>query len=304
MAKRGRRRVLICCGVVLFAIFALCFHEQWLQLRHGRATDADPQRFMTAAEWKEHQEVLATQKNELWKRTRGVVGIAGWLATDYFDDERILMACDTIFTGDCAKLESLIDDGCDVNVQGKCGLTLLHWALACNDLKCFQLLLQNGANPELSVSCTIDSPYVVFCWSGDTIILTCAREGFSSDFLLAALKYCKNPNAQTAQGKKLISLARRKRLCFRPVLEAGADPNFSDSGQSGFVQALIGGDIDAIKILMEYKADPLFGDISVERLLEMIDEQISNCAVENRETDIATLTEFRLAVVRRSDGPE
>lgn len=304
MALRRRYWVSICCGVVLVAVAALLVQKEWTRRHDWRAIVADPQRLMTPAEWEEHQEVLATQKQELWKSTRGVVGLAGWLATDYFDDAQILVACDHVYRGDSASLEKLIDEGCDVNARGKCGLTLLHWALACNDLKCFQLLLQRGANPELPVSCTIDSPSVVFCWSGDTLVLTCARNGFSSDFLLSALKYCKNPNAKTAEGKTLISLARHKRLAFRPVLQAGADPNFSDSGQSGFVQALIGGDIEAIRILMEFKADPLLGDISVERLLEMIDGQISHCSHEERETDVATLTEFRRVVVQRSEEPK
>jgi len=75
-----------------------------------------------------------------------------WNATDYFDDPQLLALCEAIEADDSEAARGLIDAGVDINTTGEFGMTPLLWALPGNTNKCFSLLLDEGANPDVRIS--------------------------------------------------------------------------------------------------------------------------------------------------------
>lgn len=231
----------------------------------------------------------------------------GWVASDYFDGKDALLACEAIYWRDKTQLSLMVDNGLDVNLQKKDGITLLHWAVACNSLECFKFLLEAGADPDVPISTTIktkDGPvfYGTIFYAGDTVLHSCARM-FWNKYLFEGLKFCHQPEQSGAGGHQLRSLlgsTRGDADLLRLLFAAGANPNYEDSGQSAFVGALIVRDYDVIRVLLDYHADPLFGDRTPERLLEMIDARMPTNTDGDNALNSKILKELRQAVITRA----
>jgi ankyrin repeat protein len=118
--------------------------------------------------------------------------IEDWTPQDYFQEENAIRACDAITARDQVKLQALIDAGLDVNVTGKAGFTLLHWAFAEDNFPAFELLLKSGADPGRKLTRPIylstKSPFA----EGDSILFTCLRAAWKPsqlDFVYTALAH-------------------------------------------------------------------------------------------------------------------
>ena len=239
---------------------------------------------------------------------RGVAGMHGWVASDYFDGKDALLACDAIYWRDKTQLSLMVENGLDVNLQKKDGITLLHWAVACNSLECFKFLLESGADPDVPISTTIktkDGPvfYGTIFYAGDTVLHSCARMLWNR-YLFEGLKFCRQPEQPGAGGhelRTLLSLSWWNAEEFRLLFAAGANPNYSDSGRSGFDSALFNCDYDMIRVLLDYHADPLFGDRTPERLLEMIDARMPTNTDGDNALNLKILKELRQAVITRAE---
>lgn len=141
-----------------------------------------------------------------------------------------------IFNGDTVALQLLIENGLDVNGQGVGGLTLLHWACACADLPSFQVLLEAGEDPDVPLSRGLKFRDEVVVHTRDTILHAPARGNGRMHYLMLmeGLKYCQRPDLIGAGDDKLTNLVTNSRGSARyllALLEAGANPNFEDSGQ-------------------------------------------------------------------------
>ena len=232
----------------------------------------------------------------------------GWVASDYFDGKDALLACDAIYWRDKTQLSLMVENGLDVNLQKKDGITLLHWAVACNSLECFKFLLESGADPDVPISTTIktkDGPvfYGTIFYAGDTVLHSCARMLWNR-YLFEGLKFCRQPEQPGAGGhelRTLLSLSWWNAEEFRLLFAAGANPNYSDSGRSGFDSALFNCDYDMIRVLLDYHADPLFGDRTPERLLEMIDARMPTNTDGDNALNLKILKELRQAVITRAE---
>jgi ankyrin repeat protein len=256
----------------------------------------------------DHSSVLqADDRTRTPAGARGVAGMHGWIASDYFDSKEALLACDAIYWRDKTQLSSMVENGLDVNLQKKDGITLLHWAVACNSLECFKFLLEAGADPDVPISTTIktkDGPvfYGEIFYAGDTVLHSCARMLWNK-YLFEGLKFCHQPEQLGAGGHQLRSLlgsTRGDADLLRLLFAAGANPNYANSGQSAFVGALIVRDYEVIRVLLDYNADPLFGDRTPERLLEMIDARMPTNTDGDNALNSKILKELRQAVITRA----
>ncbi len=219
----------------------------------------------------------------------------------------MIRACDVILKGDTDALKLLIENGLDVNGQGVGGLTLLHWAFACEDLQCFRVFLEAGADPDVPLSKGLKSRDEIMFYTRDTILHTCARRDGWWKYLMDGLKYCQRPDLIGAGNDKLTNLVTNSRgsaRALRAVLEAGANPNFEDSGQSGFVKALISEDYEAVAVLLDHNADPIWGDFSADEMLQLIQKRIVRYSAERGDPEFAVLSRFREAVLKRAEEQE
>jgi hypothetical protein len=258
-----------------------------------------------------HSDTKATQAHgsaDFSPAAQGVAGLHSWVASDYFDSKEAILACDAIYGKDQRKLALMIENGLDVNVQKKDGITLLHWAVACNSFECFKILLEAGADPDVSLTSSLwtkrepgfETP--IF-YGRDTILHSCARRRLDKYFL-EALKFCQDLDLPGAGGERLTNIACSmdgEALLLAAVLAAGASPNFADSSQSGYIGALIIGDYKTIRVLLDYHADPLYGDFSSERVLKMIDERIQKHTEVQNTFKLGVLQELRQAVIKRAE---
>jgi hypothetical protein len=257
---------------------------------------------------REPTEGKADEEASIPAAARGVAGMHGWVASDYFESKEAILACDAIYWRDQKRLALMIEAGLDVNAKNQDGFTLLHWAVASNSFECFKILLEAGADPDVSLTKTIstkDGPvfYGHIFFIEDTILHSCARNLWDK-YLIEGLKYCQQPDLQGAGGQRLTKIICETRGgsdALKLVLAAGASPNFSDSGQSGYVGALIIDDFKVIRILLDFNADPLYGDISSERLLKMVDDQTNRYAGEQYSFERGVLNAFRQAVITRAE---
>lgn len=72
-----------------------------------------------------------------------------WVATEYFTDPLMIEACAAIESDDLAMIKEILRRDVDINKVGLKGVTLLLWALPNKDPAIFELLLANGADPNI-----------------------------------------------------------------------------------------------------------------------------------------------------------
>lgn len=77
---------------------------------------------------------------------------AEWKAEDFFDDPDVIKLCNAIWQSDIGMVKKLIESGVDVNAVGADGMNPLYWAFHMDtDPRPFEMLLKNGANPNVVV---------------------------------------------------------------------------------------------------------------------------------------------------------
>jgi len=126
----------------------------------------------------------------------------GWRAEDYFTDPKVVALCRAIEANDLAEMERLVQEGADVNAQGKDKMTPLLWAFPDNHLPRFKWLLERGANPNVVVEGEFNSRRSI-------------SRGESVTFMA-----CKTPYPGY----------------FEAVFDNGSDPNIRHTGPLGFSQ--------------------------------------------------------------------
>ena len=75
----------------------------------------------------------------------------GWKVEDFFKSPQVIALCQAIGKNDLADMKRLIANGADVNAVGDGGMTPLLWAFPDRKIERFQILLENGANPNVII---------------------------------------------------------------------------------------------------------------------------------------------------------
>jgi hypothetical protein len=186
----------------------------------------------------------------------------GWRAEDYFTDPKVVALCRAIEANDLAEMERLVQEGADVNAQGKDKMTPLLWAFPDNHLPRFKWLLERGANPNVVVEGEFNSrrsisrgesvtfmacktPYpgyfeAVFDHGGDPNIRHTGPLGFSQTPLFAVI---------TRGGGDKAAKVRR-------LIDLGADMNDRVSGGTPVMQAVTWfGQYDLALMMLQAGAD-------------------------------------------------
>lgn len=155
--------------------------------------------------------------------------------------------------GDVAEVESLLGrSNLDVNTQGPVGKTLLHEAIRLKHLAIVQILLDNGADPNIQQD------------TGETPLVYAVYTGCPTAIRLLLTTGKADPNIQNTFGNTVLHRAINQRASneiFQMLLESGARVDIIGDGNStpihmaareGFVDALrafvLYGNVDSVDL--------------------------------------------------------
>jgi len=189
----------------------------------------------------------------------------GWKAEDYFDDPQVVALCNAIEANDLGQIQKLIDGGVNLNAIGKGKMTPLLWAYPDNQLPRFELLLQNGADPNVII--TEDFGIRSALLPGMAVTHFACKTSFSGYFE-AVFKHGGDPNLST-QTKALHSnetpiflviqgYGDRKLDKVLKLIKLGADRNHVAGSDLTPLMAAIsrGCQFELANILLDNGADP------------------------------------------------
>lgn len=179
-----------------------------------------------------------------------------------FDIEPIHYAAAAAGTGLAhpSLVEPLLQAGANPNALSKSTGTPLGIAAFHDDEAAVKYLIQKGADPNLKAK-----------WS-DAVIQAVRGIG-GSGCLLAVLQGGGDPNSVNSLGRPalLIAAGRSQSIFTDMLLRAGAKPNVTDQkdGTTALHVAADGGNIDAVKLLLEKGADRSMKDNSGKTALDL-----------------------------------
>lgn len=178
-------------------------------------------------------------------------------AEDYFTDPLQQKLAQAIARGDAEKISDVIKQGADVNAVGKDRMRPLFWAMAKRRLKEFEILLQHGADPNITAEKISDSDYPL-------ALMELAAIAENPDYLRAALRYKGDPNFVVPASERSIlyeAIMNERIHNVRLLVENGAKVNVRDSsGESPAMTAASINSYDIVYLLLEKGADPLQQD--------------------------------------------
>jgi len=150
---------------------------------------------------------------------------SGRTAADVFVQAEPLNLARAACRGDRAEVATLVENGADPNDTGKEGVTVLAWALACDNTEGVEALLKAGADPNKLVGGKVPPAFFSFIRKTETLQILLKhganlngldREGDDS-LLMAAFEHSDNSGIWEN---------------FYLLIHSGADINFSPTGIS------------------------------------------------------------------------
>ena len=206
--------------------------------------------------------VLLSGCNLIFKNSKG-------LAPEpqvYFPDGQELKMATAIYDGDTRSVQSMINDGVDLNRIGKGGMTYLYYAMLTMNYDMMELLLKNGADPNIhSDFYTRPDLHKKGLSDDETIGVCLVYSGYGDydiKYMKLLLKHGANINDTTYISP--LSTAVRDQVQgkekIKYLAEHGLNLNFSKSGTP-----VIGGQAavyewDMVLFLLDLGADPMAGD--------------------------------------------
>ena len=213
-------------------------------------------------------------------RTIGFVGLVFSLVTGLavaaVDIPPLVAA---VKAGDIVRVQTLLDQGVDVNAAEPDGTTPLHWAAYGEDIEIVQLLLDAGAVANngnrygvrpLSLAAVHGHAKIVSAllgaganpntsvMEGETVLMTAARSG-NVDAVKLLLDAGANPNAQEhwkGQTALMWAASEGHAAVIPPLVSYGADLTArSEQGFTALLFAAREGQIDVVQTLLEAGAD-------------------------------------------------
>jgi len=157
----------------------------------------------------------------------------GWEAEDFFNDSAVIELCKAIEANDLAKMKRLIAEGVDVNAIGEGGVTPLLWAFVDNQPERFQLLLENGADPNVKTTTRLNAPNAFAV--GDSVTTLAASSYFVGPYE-AVLQHGGDPSIVGPHEQPMLHIIvrapisqelKKKRILM--AVEYGADINQKNS---------------------------------------------------------------------------
>ncbi|WP_201766789.1 ankyrin repeat domain-containing protein [Rhodopirellula sp. SWK7] len=157
----------------------------------------------------------------------------GWKAEDFFNDSAVVELCNAIEANDIATMKRLIAEGVDVNAIGEGGVTPLLWAFVDNQPERFQLLLENGADPNVKTTTRLNAPNAFAV--GDSVTTLAASSYFVGPYE-AVLQHGGDPSIVGPHKQPMLHVIvaapisqelKKKRILM--AVEYGADINQKDS---------------------------------------------------------------------------
>ena len=145
----------------------------------------------------------------------------------WFSDKMSVEFCHAIEWSDTKKIDKMLNEGLEINRQGKQGMTFIAYAYLKDKKKSYEYLLEHGANPNLTLITEEKIEGDVSPFKFEYSTLTMAAEDSEDPFYLdLGLKHGGNPNAIVDDVHILHNAIRVESLTnVQLLVEAGASLN-------------------------------------------------------------------------------
>ena len=147
---------------------------------------------------------------------------------------------------DWATIQSLIQDGADINAGQPDGATALHWAVHWNDQETVAALIEVGAEVNLVNDLGVPPLWI-------------AVDNGNTEVAIRLIDAGANVNARLHTGETIIMTAARNglRVVVSRLLREGADVRLAEheAAQTALMWAAAGGHADVVRLLAESGAD-------------------------------------------------
>ena len=184
----------------------------------------------------------------------------------YFPDGQELKMATAIYDGDPRSVQSMINDGVDLNRIGKGGMTYLYYAMLTMNYDMMELLLKNGADPNIHSDFYTRPDLHEKGLSDDKSTGVCLEysgyRAYDIKYMKLLIKYGANVNDTTyvspLSAAVLDQVQGKEKIKY--LAEQGIDLNYTLTGTPVIAgQALIF-KWDMVLFLLDLGADPLIGD--------------------------------------------
>lgn len=174
-------------------------------------------------------------------------------AKDYFIEPMQLKLAEAIAHGNEQQTKELIKQGADVNAVGRDEIRPLFWAMAKRSAGEFEILLENGADPNITAKRLVER---------DRPLSVMELGAIAEDpaYLRSALKHGGNANFSVGYGNRTLiyeAIINERVRNVSLLAEAGADLSHRDTaGESPLMTAAAVNAYDIVYVLLEKGADP------------------------------------------------
>jgi hypothetical protein len=191
------------------------------------------------------------QQSEAWR------ALSRMKAKDYFAEPLQVKLAEAVARGKPDQISELIKQGADVNAKGPDGMRPLFWAMAKSSLKGFEILLQNGADPNVTAEGAIKD-------KRPSSVIEIAAIAENPEYLRLALKHGGDPNFLVGYGDRTIiyeAIMNNRTDNIRILIEAEADLSHRDTaGETPMLTAASIKNFDMVYLFLERGADPKIKD--------------------------------------------
>jgi hypothetical protein len=208
-----------------------------------------------------------------------------WKPEDFFDLDEQIELCRAMSRESEVDFEALLKEsvhsGLDLNLQGKCGLTLLYWAFAEKNMPAYRLLLRSGANPDLKLTERPPPERIDTFWVGDSVLFTSLRVVLPA-YCVEGMPYSKClPNCVDRQGCTLLAtylyygFAGSEQV-LQAMIDAGIDLNEPGCNMSAPLHLAFSlGHTPLLALrLLEAGSDPSAEDEYGEDIVDLVERRL------------------------------
>lgn len=193
----GRKTRLLILAIACFVLAFAAARTAWEARRAARRVQSI--RSMV-------DDILLQEEKTVWQQE-------GWVPEDFFFDPQMQQVCHAVSGKDSEVLRQQLAALDDPNRVGASGATLLHWAFFDDNLPAFELLLEEGVDPDATLTDFIwrenKMPFTI----GDSILFTSLREK-KFNYFFACLPYTKDVNQLSASGESFLNVATGSNVVF------------------------------------------------------------------------------------------
>lgn len=181
----------------------------------------------------------------------------------YFPTGKELKMATAIYDGDLHSIQSMIDNGFDLNRIGKGGMTYLYYAMLTMNYDTMELLLKNGANPNIHSKFFTDPDLHKKGQNDEQNTGVCLEysgyPAYDIKYMKLLIKYGSNVN-DTTYISPLSSAIRDKnqgKEKIKYLVEHGINLNFSITNTSVVCSQATIYNWDMVLFLLDIGADPM-----------------------------------------------